>query len=1017
MKKEIFSLFVAILMAQMAFAQGNSVSGVVVDKGGEPVTGVVVREDGTKNAAITDINGTFSLAGAQRGAILSFSYVGMQTKQAKASPDMRVVMEDDQTNLNEVVVIGYGSAKAKDLTSPIVVVKGSELTSTPSTSPLTALQGKVAGVNITNTGAPGSAPIVRIRGVGSYTSLTTSNSDPLYVVDGMLMKDISFLDNNDIQDMSVLKDASAAAIYGVKAANGVIIITTKKGVKNQPARITYDGYVGAQNATNVLSMASSNQYSTMLMEANPDAYAGVIKGSIDRYGGSYAASDFHDWTFGANTNWYKELLRSAITTSHSVGITGGGDRASYSFGGTYIHEDGIMDVDNNYDRFNLRAAVDYDATSWLKVGFNGVFSRSNQVLPNNTAWQAAFNAPGLFPVMDSNANTRPVKYASPSDIGFDHNIYNPVAVANYFDSTNDTRQFLANMYAQVNIIPEKLSVRTSINYNYQQIAGLVYAPVYYVSADQGAGHRNDVSTLQKTTTTEDDYVWDNTVTYKDRWGLHDFGAMVGMSMRQQSMRLLQIGATNVPGGKEEYLYTHNGSLNTDTNITKDDGSTDRGLSYFTRLNYDYNHKYYLMFTLRADGSSKYQEKWGYFPSVGVSWVMSEEPWMKNQGVIDYFKIRGSWGKLGNDAVSPSDGFASVTYGNGVSGVFGNGIVPGLQDNSLFTYMKWEVTTELNFGFTMNLLRNRLSIDADYFHRVTDNVQIPVIQPFSSLTLLRNAGQFLNEGADVSLTWNDKIGKDFKYNVGVNLSFLRNKVLDIYGQPYVTNGKTYNIKGEEINSYYGYKVVGVYQNDHEVASDPIAVANNLKPGDFKYQDVNDDDIIDGHDLQTLGSYIPNFTYGINLGFAWKNIDLNLTTYGQMGAQMYNRERALRTASAYYNFDKAQYNDRWTGDGSTNSNPSAAGLMNGWNVSDTKVNSYFVESANYFRVQNVTLGYTFRNIALGSYKMPSVRLSLTADRPLMLFSAHAFTPELSDLNGWNTEVYPLTSTYTFGVQIQF
>lgn len=1007
MKYKLLLLFLAIFMAQSSFAQTQTVKGTVVDQEGQPLPGVTIKVDGSSQGAVTDINGEYIIQNVANGSTLSFSFIGMKSKQEKASPSMNVTLQDDFQKLEDVVVIGYGSAKAKDLTSPISVIKAEELKSTPSTSAMTALQGKVAGVNVVSSGTPGSGPTVRIRGAGSF-----ANSSPLYVVDGMFFDDINFLDNNDIQEMSILKDASAAAIYGVRAANGVVIITTKKGMKNQKAKITYDGYVGVQSATNVLKMANSAQYATMLMEANFDAYSPVMKSSIDNYGGSYANGDFHNWTYGSDTNWYDQLLRSALITNNSIGISGGSEKATYSMGISYIHQDGIMDVKNKFDRMNIRASVDYDATSWLKVGISSVMSRSKQFLPNNMAWQQAFNAPGIYPVYDDgNANAFPEKYASPSSIGFTANFFNPVATANYYDSRNSNRQFLTNAYAQFNIIPEKLNFKTNINYNYQSMEGNSFIPTYYVSSWQ----QQTASSLTKSTTNYDNYIWDNTLTFRDSKGKHNYGAMVGMSMREENYRFLSGTASNVPEGKDEYHYLNKGDSKGVT--VSDNGTTYRGLSYFARLNYDYAGKYYVMFTMRADGSSKYQEKWGYFPSVGASWIISEEPWMKSQHAIDYLKLRASWGQLGNDHVAASDGFANISTGNGASGVYGNTIFPGYQNNSYFSWLQWELVDEINAGFNLSTLQNRLNIDADYFHRMTKHAVISPRLPFSNDVLAGNYGKILNEGFDVSLTWNDRIGKDFKYNIGANLSFLWNTVKDLSGKSIITGGKTVNVVGKEMNSFYGYKVVGVYQTAEEVASDPIAKANGLEPGDFKYEDLNHNGMIDGGDRQTLGAYIPNFTYGLNFGFEWKNLDFTLTTYGQMGAQMYNRKRALRYAQSNYNFDEAQFTDRWTSAGSTNENPSAKALVKGWNVSDQRVNSYFVESADYFRIQNVTLGYMLKNIKLGSYSLPSVRFSLTADRPLTLFTAHAFSPELNDAEGWDTEVYPLTSTYTFGVQIQF
>lgn len=1007
MKKKFYLLLISFFIIQLSFAQNNTIKGIVVDKVNQPIVGATVMVDGTSHGSVTDMNGEFTIKDVSSGATVNFSFVGMKTKKVKASSDMKVTLEDDMQNLEDIVVIGYGAAKAKDLTSPITVIKSADISSVPSTSPMTAIQGKVAGVNVISSGTPGSGPTVRIRGAGSF-----ANSSPLYVVDGMFYDDINFLNNEDIEEMSILKDASAAAIYGVRAANGVVIVTTKKGKKNQPAKITYDGYIGFQKATNVLKMANSQQYATMLLEANYDAYSPIIKSSIDKYGGSYSDSDFHDWTFGSDTDWYKELLRTAIISNHSLGITGGSEKATYSVGMSYLYQDGVMDVKNNYKRLNFRAALDYDATSWLKIGFSSVVSISNQVLPNNSAWQQAFNAPSIYPVYDANnTSSFPNKYASPSSVGFTSNFYNPVATANYFNSKNDSHQYLTNLYAQINLIPEKLNVKTSVNYNYQNINGKVFTPTYYVSSWQ----QNTTTSLTKSTTSYDNYIWDNIMTYRDSYGQHNFGAMLGMSMRQEKYRFLSGTAVNVPEGKEEYQYLSQGNS---TGITlSDNGSTYRGLSYFARLNYDYAGKYYLMFTMRADGSSKYQDKWGYFPSVGASWVVTEEPFMKNQSAIEYLKLRASWGRLGNDHVAASDGFASIATGNGSSGVFGNTTLPGYQNTSYFSWLQWEVVDEINAGLNFSTLQGRLNVDADYFHRMTKHAVISPKIAFSNQTLAGNYGKILNEGFDLSATWSDRVGKDFKYHVGTNISVLKNRVKDLGGPSIIKGGETVNIVGEEMNSFYGYKVIGIYQTAAECAADPTAVKNGLQPGDFKYEDKNGDGIVDGNDRQALGSYIPKFTYGINAGFSWKNLDFEVSTYGQSGAKMYNRKRALRYAQSNYNFDYDQFKNRWTGEGSTNTYPSAAALIRGWNISDQRVNSFFVESANYFRIQNVTLGYTFKNIKMGSYTLPSIRLSATADRPFTTFSANSFTPELSDAQGWDTEVYPITATYTFGIQIQF
>ena len=1007
MRKQILTFLLALLISPaVMFAQATkTVKGTVIDQDNQPVIGATVKVNGTTISTATDFDGCYELKNVPENAVISYSFIGMKSKDVRLDgrSTVNVTLLEDTQNLEEVVVIGYGAAKAKDLTAPIEVVKGEELIVQPTSSPMAALQGKVPGVNIVNSGTPGAGPKVTIRGNGSF-----GDTSPLYVVDGMFYDNIDFLNNADIQEMSVLKDASASAIYGVRAANGVVIITTKKGRRNQGAQITYNGYVGIQKATNVLEMCNSHEYATMLMEANPDAYRHMFEKSIAEFGG-----DMETLTFNADTNWYDEMLRTAVITNHSLNISGGSNNAIYSVGMSYLSQDGIMDVENYYRRMNFRASLDFDATSWLKVGFNGVFSNSQQQLPNNAAWQKAFNTPSILPVYDERRgdDVFPTKYADPSQVGLNNNFYNPVAFADYYDSRNDNYQVLSNFYAQLNIIPDRLNIRTSYSYDYSAIRGNTFLPTYYVGQNQ----QRNTTQLTKTDTNYNKWIWDNTATYNQRWDAHSFTGMLGVSMRQERYNMLSGTATNVPEGADEWKYLVLG--NKEGSTVTDDGWRYRGLSYFTRLNYSFDDRYMLMFTFRADGSSKYNDKWGYFPSVGAAWTITNEEFMADQKAFDYLKLRASWGKLGNDKIAASAGFANV---NVVQAVFGtNNPLDGYKNTSNFSWLGWEVVNETNVGLSLATLRNRLSADIDWYYRMTENAVISPMIPMTTNTIAGNYGEVLNSGIDLSLNWNDKINKDFSYNIGFNLGWLHNEVKSLKGElNYIKDGgKVVQMVGEKMNSYYGYKVVGIYQTAEECANDPIAVANNLQPGDFKYQDVNGDDKIDGQDKQVLGSYIPDITYGFNLGFQYKNFDFALSTYGQAGGELWNRKRALRYAQSDFNFDKAQFENRWTGAGSTNEHPSAAALIRTWNVSDSNNASYFVEKSNYFRIQNITLGYSFKNIKMGNYTMPGIRLTLTADRPFTTFKCNSFTPELSDAAGWDTEVYPLTATYTFGVQIDF
>ena len=1002
--KRLHLLLPVLLLPLLLYAQ-RTVTGVVVDDNGEPLIGAAVRVQGTTDGTITDMDGLFSLSDVADDAIVEVSYMGYLPQQLKAATGMRIVLQEDVQRLEDVIVVGYGAAKIKDLTSPIDVVKGEELTAVPTSSPMSALQGKVAGVNIVNSGVPGSGPTVQIRGIGSF-----SNNTPLFVVDGMFYDNINFLNNGDIEDMSIMKDASAAAIYGVRAANGVVIITTKRGKHNQRPDVTYDGYVGVQTVSNLIDMCSSDQYAEMLLEVNKRSYTRMFRNSMTMYGGTYDAEAgvFH---LDQNTNWYKQLLRPAVMTNHSLTINGGSEKATYGVGMSYLYQNGIMNTPNSYNRMNLRGNLEYKPFKWLTVGFNGIFVQSKQQFPNNAAWQQAYNMPGIFPVYDpTTAELYTDGFASPMTLQLTNNFYNPVATAKYYDSRNTTNQMMASAYAQFNILPDKLNLRTSYNYDYTGMEATTFIPEYYISNNQ----KNETSNLTKSTTSFNNWIWDNTLTYSDQWGKHGFKAMLGLSLREERYRNLWAVAQDVPAGKDSYKYISLG--NTEGRVTGDDGNRYRGFSYFGRLNYNYDDRYMLMFTIRRDGSSKYNEKWGTFPSVGAAWVLTNEEWLKGVEGVDYLKLRASWGLLGNDKIGASFGTTSSDLARAVFGT--NTAVSGYVNSSNFSWLSWEVVNETNVGTNFAFFGNRLTGDIDWYYRLTQNAVVSPMLPMQEQSIAGNWGEILNMGVDINLNWEQRIGKDFTYFVGGNVSWLRNRVMSLReGVNIIKGGKTVQMVGQKMNSYYGFKVIGVYQTDEECATDPIAVANGLVPGDFKYEDVNKDNVIDDSDKQILGSYIPDWTYGINMGFRYKGLDLNIVFTGKAGGQIWNRKRALRYASNTYNFDLDQYTRRWHGEGTSNTDPSAAGLMKSWNIGDSQNASYFVESADYFRIQNITLGYTFTNVGAGSYKMPSIRLSLSAEKPFTTYTAHALTPEISDPEGWDTEVYPLTSTWSFAVQLKF
>ena len=1012
-KKIILLLLVALVSGSSLFAQNIDVHGVIVDKKtGEALIGATILQKGATNGATTGTTGEFTIT-APQNSVLMVSYIGYVSQEIKVTTEsqLRIELEEVNKALEEVVVIGYGTSKARDLTAPVSVVKSDDLMRRTTGSAMGALQGSVAGVQVITNGSPGSSPTVRIRGVGSL-----NNENPLYVVDGMFFDNIDFLNTNDIADMTILKDASASAIYGVRAANGVVIINTKKGVLNSKTQITYDGYVGFQTPVHMLQMANGSQYTAMELAKGTTSDIAHVTLSAQKFGGSGNSPT-------TSTDWYNELLKkSALTHSHSIGISGGSEKATYNVALSYLYQDGIMKAENNYKRFNLLAQTDFQAYNWLKIGYKVLVSNSTLFSPNKLAFANAYYASPLYPVYDAtNTNATPTDFASSTSIGFNNGAFsNPVATAQYYYDKTNGFQISPTVFAEIQLVKDKLLFKTQYSQKYAFNNDLNYIQAYYVDANQKSPDQKSFLTSYQEK--YQNYIIDNTLTYKDGMNEHHWSAMIGQSARNESWRQIKGTAANVPGAKEEYMYLSQGDATGRTVV--EDGTDYHGLSFFGRATYDYASKYLLTATVRADGSSKYQQKWGYFPSVGAGWVISEEGFMKNQHLIDYLKARVSWGMLGNDAIPANNGFSSLQTGSAYSGIFGStntsagSYTPGYVTQNFFNYLKWEVVTEWDGGFDFSLLKQRLNGSIDYYNRQTDNLVFYAPQPMGIPDLLGNYGKVSNQGIELTLNWTDKIG-NFGYTIGGNISTLKNKVLDLHGLAYKMTGvaefPTRMEVGQPVNSFYGYQAIGVYQNQAEVTADPIAVANGLVPGDLKYKDQNGDKVLDANDRVILGNYLPTFSYGFNAGLNYKKIELNVMFQGQSGNKILNMNRARRNWYSDMNGDAAMISHLWTGEGSTNSYPSALGTTKGWN---NMASSFFVEDGSYLRLQNIQLAYTFKlaNVA-------SMRVFVTADRPVIFTKYSGFTPEIggsgTDLSrtGYDNNVYPTSATYSIGCRITY
>jgi TonB-linked SusC/RagA family outer membrane protein len=1005
--KKFFVFSCLLFMANILWSQDITVTGTIIGaEDGAPIPGANVVVKGTTIGTITDLDGNYTIS-APPDATLVFSFVGLETMEIPVSNqtviNVSLQMSMEQLAEVEVVAIGYGTARRKDLTSAIATVESEDIMRVPTSQPLDALQGTVAGVQIVNSGAPGRSPTVRIRGIGSYPG--DENEAPLYVIDGMFFDQIDFLNPSDIESISVLKDATAAAIYGVRAANGVVLIETKSGSYNQKAQITYDGYYGVQVAQNVLKMANSEQFATMAFESGSAADSIYILNAMQRFGRSRDNPNVPD----VNTDWYKEILRPANITNHSLNVTGGSERATYSIGGSYHFEQGIMDMKNEYQRFNLRSKLDYKATDWLTVGGNIIMSNNTRYDPEEGAWHTAYYAVPVMPVYDElNTDATPINFTSAEILGY-RGGKNPFTAMTFSENRRKFLKLLGNFYLDFEIIPDKLSFKSTYNQSYTQGNRRFTRLPYYLSP---AAQRAD-ATLTKESANWNDIYWDNVLTYTDQFaGDHNLTVMAATSYRQESYQFLKAQGLNFPLEPEQAWYI-NLSGDVPSEEVSDDGLMQYGLSYFGRLSYNYKYKYYLYGTMRADGSSKYQQKWGYFPSVGVGWVLSEESFLQNVGFLSFLKLRASWGQLGNDKIKASDGAITSTV---ITTAIDDVLRSGTLTQSTFSSLEWEVVEETNVGLTSRFLGSRLSVELDYYSRDTKNAVIDVKIPAVGGTIMKNVGVIRNSGFEFMAHWRDQITGDLSYRVGANFTTLKNETRDLYGQPYIDGGQAEfrqrTIVGEPLLAFYGREVTGVYQNQAEIDADPVAVANGLEPGDFKYKDQDGDGDVDDDDRVILGSYFPSFMYGFDLGLTWRDLQFSVQMMGQSGNKILNRKRGEVIWTADGNWDADIAKNRWHGEGTSNKYPSSAGLRKGWNQ---RMSDYFVEDGAFFRVQNVQLAYNIRLKQMVGPRAPNVKVMLTAQRPLTFFKYNGFNPEVAD--GVDRQTYPIPAVYTVGLNVNF
>lgn len=1016
MRRIITSLIFSLLVT-MSMAQNTTVSGTITDEeSGEALIGANVVEKGTTNGTITDIDGNYQVTVSSPDAVLIFSYVGYEPIEEPINNRTRIDVDLplDLSQLEEVVVVGYGTQRGKDLTSAITTVRSDEITKTPTSQPMQALQGRVPGVQIVSNGAPGAAPTVRVRGVGSLEG----DAAPLYVVDGMFFDNIDFLNTADIESISVLKDASAAAIYGVRAANGVVIIQTKSGGYNQKPEIVYDGYYGAQVAQNVIKMANAEQFVQYVNETGSAPDISFVDNAFQRYGRSRVNPNIPD----VNTDWYNEVLRpSAPIQNHSLGISGGGDRTRYAVGASYFKQEGILEeTRNEYERVNFRTKIDFAAADWLTVGGNVNISNATQYNAENAVWFRTYFAVPILPVYDDqNTNASPDQLANAQQLGY-RGAQNPFSNLLYNDNRNNIGKILGNFYLDMELLPNKLSFKTAYNYS------LGVINTRNVDFEYNDGETQFQSAIRKEAATSYNQIWDNVLTYNENFGQHNITVLAGYSLRSETNEgFFAVGRELDPSpdrDHEELWYLNYAEVIDEDNVNDHDPNDPKyakgefGVSYFGRIAYNFDNRYLIYGTFRRDGTNKFQEKWGNFPTVGVGWVASEEDFF-NVGFVDFLKFRGSWGLLGNDGGASAVGAPTITP---TFTAIDDQRIPGSSVDNTFDFLdRWETTEETNVGLTSTFFDSRLSLDADYYIRDTKNAIVTIILPLIRENVRRNSGEIRNSGLEMALNWRDRLTDNLSYTIGGNFATLNNEVIALGGPQYLDAGQAEfrqrSIIGSPHRAFFGYEVAGVFQSDEEVTNsdltDQFITDNNLEAGDLRYKDQNDDGVIDDQDRVVIGSYLPELTYGFNVGLTYRNIDLTMNFQGQSGHSILNRKRGEIIFTTDTNIDADLATNLWRGPGTSNSYPSAAGLRKGYNQA---MSEYFVEDGSYFRVQNVRLSYKLVDNQLLGATMPDARITFTAERPVTVFNYNGFNPEVS--NGIDRQTYPVPAIYTIGLNLK-
>lgn len=1033
------SLLLGMLLLPMyAGAQSIKIQGTVVaESDGEPLPGVTVSIDGTNIATVTDMDGHFTIDAKQKGK-LKFSYIGFKTtlKAFSTSGDMAIKLADDSNMLDEVVAIGYGSLKKSDLTGAVAVVKADNLKKTPAASVDQALQGRAAGVTVNaNSGQPGAGATVRIRGIG-----TVNDSNPIYVVDGVICSDISFLSPSDIESTEILKDASSTAIYGSRGANGVILITTKKGEKGH-AQVSFDMYYGVQNRWKKLDLMSKNDFVNTYLAINAPK-------SERNY---YEKKGFNEWLqrykFGADTHfavaqtekyangidysaidtdWQDEVFVShAAIQNYHASIDGGTDKSNYSFSTSWFSQDGTI-IGSDYDRLTLRANTSFQVKPWLKVGENisFVYGKGRNAMNNSSSAGASVISAALamapwdsttYPAgaVNSKGTDMSGMYAAPSNF---KNAVNPYSMVYYSHPEDIRKRWVGDIYLE--LTPFKgFSYRTDFSYDETSVKSRSYKDAH----DTSVKDYLDQNWLSRSLSSESTFSWENIVNYNNKWGGHSLNLMAGQTLEEYNYYYIGGSGSNILNPDKKNWY-----LNQTTMLKTEAGdnvSRTRRLSFLGRIHYVFKDRYLATINFRADGSNKFPENtWGYFPSIALAWKANEEKILRNVKWLDYLKVRAGWGQIGNDKIG-NDSFNQTLYATGPTfvgyplGADGT-IQPGA---TVLTWVnqggKWERTETLNFGLDGAIANGLFSAGIDFYIRNTKDMLIWKKGPAwigNRYDAQANIGEVRNTGLEITLGHANHIGK-FNYSVDANISYVKNELTKLNGGDPIYGDRVVSKEGLPLFTFWGYKYQGVYKTDEEAEAHlpgytKAGSVNPFHAGDAIFADLNGDGIIDDNDKTNLGNSFPKLSYGLNLTCDYQGFDLNLFFQGVTGNKIYNALRERLEGNGTESALSKDMTNVWTSDNIEGTIPNPAG--NSENMANS---SRFIESGSYLRLKNVQIGYNFQKNLISKIGLSKLRIYAQMSNVFTITKYNGYDPEVG--SGVDYGNYPQARTLLFGMNLAF